>query len=97
MVDSHTVQNRRVQIMSRDGILSDVVGELTTVAVGDPWLDATPGKPDGKAAGVVVATILLRSQFTLTVNGPSKFTTPDNQCLIQQSATLKSFRSAAWG
>ena len=92
MIDAHAVQDRGMKVMSSDWIFGNVIREFTTVPVGDSRLDAPARKPDRKATRVVVPAILLRCQFTLTVNGPTKLPPPNNQRLVKNPALLEIFQ-----
>jgi hypothetical protein len=59
MVDSQTMQDRRVQIMDVHGILGDVVAELVGYPMRIPAPDATSGSPKREAARVMVAPVVL--------------------------------------
>src|SRR5262245_50265345 len=55
VVDSETVQDRRVEITQVHRILRDIVAEVIRGSVLDARLDAAAGEPHGEAASVMIA------------------------------------------
>ena len=57
VVQSHEMQNRRVQVVAVDFILDGFVAELVGRAVMHAALHAAAGHPDGEAVRVVVSAL----------------------------------------
>ena len=55
----------------------------------DPRLDATACHPCRKAPRMVVASIVLRRQFSLTVGGPAELAAPNHESVIQHPPLLE--------
>ena len=85
VVDAQAVQDRGVQVVDVDRVLGDVVAEVVGLAVGDPGLDAAAGQPDGEAAGMVVAAVVVGGQRALAVDGAAEFAAPDDQRVVEQA------------
>lgn len=69
--------------------IRDVVTVVIRATVGDPRFDSTTSHPDREAAGMVVSTIVLGRQVPLAVNGSTEFSTPDNQRVFEETASLQ--------
>ena len=78
VIDAQAVKNGGLQIVDIHRILGDVVAVIVRCAIGDAWLDAAAGHPDGKASGVMIAAIIVGSQFALAVHGTAEFPAPDD-------------------
>jgi len=63
--DVREVQQRRMQVVDVDRVARDVVAEVVGLTVRDARLDAAAGQPDGEAARVVVAAVVVRGQPAL--------------------------------
>ena len=77
VVDAQAVQDRGVQVVDVDRVLDDVVAEVVGLAVGDAGLDPAAGQPDGEAAGMVVAAVVVGGQRALAVDRAAEFAAPD--------------------
>ena len=58
VVKPHQVKDGGMKIVYVDGVPDDVIAEVVGLAI-DTWFYPAPGHPDGKAAGVVIAAIVL--------------------------------------
>src|SRR5437660_1022860 len=88
VVDAQAVQHGRVQIMHVNRIGRDVVAELIGLAEAQTALDAAASQPEGEAARMMVAAVILRGQLALTVDGPAELAAPDYQRVVEQTALL---------
>ena len=75
--------------MDGDGVLDHVVGIVIGPTIADAWLDAATSEPDREAAGVMIATVVRLGQRALAVDGPSEFSSPEDQRLIEHAALTK--------
>ena len=89
VVDAKCVQNRRVQIVNMDGLIDDVVTEVVSFAIDLPAFDATACHPHCEVARMMVATVVVFGQRSLTVDRAPKFSAPDHQRIIQHSALFQ--------
>ena len=89
VVNAQLVQDRRIQITDVHGVVRNVVAEVIRLAVGDATLYAATCHPNGEATRVVVATVVGLGEFALAVNRTPEFTTPNDQCIIQQATLLE--------
>ena len=74
-----------MQVVNVDGILGNVVAPIVGLAVGDAAFYAAAGKPDGKAAGMVVASVGF-GVAALAVDGPAEFTAPNDEGVFKEAA-----------
>ena len=58
MVNSQLMQERCLEIVNVYGVLYDILSKLIGLSVGNSWLHAASGHPDGKAARVVITAII---------------------------------------
>ncbi len=89
IVDSHAVQDRRVEFVDMDRVLGDVVTEVIRLAVSDTRLDATASHPNGETSWMVVAAIILARQIALAVSRAPKLAPPNHKSFIQHAALLE--------
>ena len=55
MVQAEQMEDRGVQVVDRRDVLDGLVAKLVGRAVAEAAFDARTGKPDGEAAGIVIA------------------------------------------
>ena len=84
IADAHEVQDSRVEVVDVEAILHRVQAQIVRGTDNLSALHASASHPHGKTRGIVVAAITL-----FTHRRPSKFTTPNDQCLVQQPARLE--------
>ena len=60
VIDAEQVLDGCVEIVNLDGILRNVVGEIVRRPISDAGLDASARHPDGKVAGMMVASVIVR-------------------------------------
>src|SRR6266705_160388 len=89
VIDAEAVQNRRIQIVNMNRVFHDVVAKLVSSTVDDAGLDAAARHPDGEAARMMIAAVVLAREFALAVNGPAELASPDNQCVFKQAALFQ--------
>ena len=89
VVDAQAVQHRRVQVVDVDRVAGDVVAEVVGLAVGHARLDAAAGQPDGEAARMMVAAVVVGGQLALAVDGAAELAAPDDQRVVEQAALLR--------
>src|SRR5439155_17519118 len=77
VVDAELMQDGRLEVTNVDAVRHDVVGEIVSLAIDDTGLDAGSGHPDSEAAGMMVTSIIGRSELALRVNRPSELAGPD--------------------
>ena len=59
MVNAKKRQDSRVEVMDVNRIGDDVVAEIVGLAVGQPGLGPPACGPDGEAAGMVIAAVVV--------------------------------------
>ena len=85
MIDAQAVQNCGIQIMHGQGVLSDVITEVIGLTECHARFHSASGCPDGEATGMMITTVIGGRQCSLTIDGATKFTRPDNECVIQHA------------
>src|SRR3954471_3561307 len=80
------MQGGGLEVMDVDRVAGDVVAVVVGFAVGEAGLDAAAGHPEGEAAAVVVAAVVVLGEGPLGVDGAAEFASPDDQRLVQQAA-----------
>src|SRR5580698_10308674 len=88
MVESHEVEDGGVEIVDVDGVADDIVPEVVGLAIHAGFY-AAAGHPDGKAAGVVVAAVVLFGKGALAIICPAEFAAPDDEGLVEQAALFE--------
>src|SRR5207249_4992722 len=97
VINAEQVQYRRIQIVNVHRVSRDVVTKIIRLAVADAALYSAAGHPHREAAPVMIATVIRRVEFSLAVGGAAKFSAPDHQRVIEQSALLQIFdERGAW-
>src|SRR5688572_14376795 len=79
MIYTKAMQQRRVEIMHVHGIARDVIAEVVRLSMRVAPADATAREPQGEAARMMVAPVVIRGQPPLAVNGATEFSTPDDE------------------
>ena len=89
MVEAQEVQDRGVPIAEVDGVFDDVVGEIVGLAVDRAAFDAAAAHPDGEAARMMIAAVVLLRQAALRIDRAAEFAAPDDERLVEQAALLQ--------
>src|SRR5580692_5565631 len=66
VVKPHQVEDGGMKIVYVDGVPDDIIAEVVGLAI-YAWFYSASGHPDGKAAGVVIAAIVLFGELSLAV------------------------------
>ena len=86
VIESHLIENGRVQVVDVDTVLDGRAAEHISGAVAVAGFHAATSHPDGEAVVIVVAAV-----FTLGSWCAAKLTTPDNERLIEEATGLEIF------
>ena len=89
VIDAQAVQHRGVQIVHVDRVARDVVAEVVGLAVAHARLDAAAGQPDGEAARMMIAAVVVCRQLALAIDRAAELAAPDDQRVVQQAALLQ--------
>ena len=87
VIHPHQVQDRGVQVVDVHAAFDGAHAELVRGAVCKTALDAASGHPHGETVVVVVSTGLLGGDVRRGC--PAKFSTPQNERLVQHAARLQ--------
>src|SRR5262249_15236345 len=63
--------------------------EVVRLAIDDARLDAAAGHPDGEAARVMIAAVVVARQLALAVDRPAELAAPDHQRIVEQAALFQ--------
>ena len=89
VVDSHAMQQRRVEIKEADRIADDVVGEVVGLAVDNAAFHAATGEPDAEATGMVIAAVVRARERPLRIDGAAELSGPDDERVLEHIALLQ--------
>src|SRR5262249_13879924 len=71
------------------GGVGDIVAVIIGLAVGETGFDTGAGEPDGEAARMVVAAVVVGGELALGVACAAEFAAPDNESVVQQAALFQ--------
>src|SRR6185436_9394697 len=89
VIDAQTMQNRRLQVVHVDWVRDDVIRVIIGLAKRQPSLDAATSKPHRKTSRVMIAAVVVFSQFALAIDGAPELSAPDYQGVVEQPALLQ--------
>ena len=89
MVDPQQVQNSGMEIMYVNAVLGDAVGVVVRLSVSQSAFYAAPGEPSGEIPGVMIAPKVRAVEFSLTIIGPTEFTSPNHEGVLEQSTLFQ--------
>ena len=81
----------RVQVAHVNWVLRDIEAEVIGRTVCHAALDSTTCHPNGEAAGMMIAARFRTVPGALADNAAAKFTTPNDQCLVEHATHLQIF------
>ena len=84
VVDAQSPEDCSVEVVDVHGIFDDVVGEIICLAIFKSRFESTARHPHGKATSMMVAPMVVLGQFSLRINGSSKFTSTDHDRILEQ-------------
>lgn len=86
VIKAQELHGRRVEVMNRNGVLDDVIGEVIRVAVDDTWLGSAASHPHREASRMVISAVVVLGQTALRIDCSAKFSTPDDESVLQHAA-----------
>src|SRR6185369_12618358 len=89
VVDAEAMQHGRVEVVNVHCVADDVVAEIVRFAVSQSGPDAAASEPDGKAARMMVAAIIVSREWTLAIDGSAELAAPDDECVVEQTALFE--------
>ena len=84
MTNAQKLENRGVKVPDVDGMLRDVEAEVIGGAMRDARPHTAAGKPQGEAAGMMVASRLDGIPLALAHDAAAELAAPDDEGLVQQ-------------
>ena len=88
MVDTHQVEDGCIEVVHMHWVPGNIVTIIVGLAVDQTSSNPGAGQQGREAAGMVVPTIIVSGEGTLGVHGPTKFTSPYDQCVLKQPTLL---------
>src|SRR5260221_8292244 len=100
VIDAEEVQDSRLQIVNVDGSrregafvgiegiasgVGNVISVIICATIGHARLDAATGQPDGETARMMIAAIIIFSEFALRITGAAEFTAPNNERIVKHA------------
>src|SRR5271170_4029688 len=85
VVDAQAVENGRIEIPYRDWILDHVVAVVIGLTVGDARAHSAARHPRGVATRMMIASVVILREASLTVDGAAEFTRPDHQRVVEHA------------
>ena len=89
VVNPQTMEDCCVQVMHVNRVPDDIVAVIVRLTVFDSRTHAAAREPRGKTAAVMVTAVVVFGKFTLAIDGPTEFTSPDYQRLVEHSSLLE--------
>ena len=86
VVDAQALQHRGVEVVDVHRIADDVIAEIIGFSEGDAFFDSAACHPHAKVTGMVIPSIVLPCEFSLTVDRSPEFTTKDHQRVLEKSS-----------
>ena len=83
VIDAEQVEDGGVEVVDVHSIFNGVESDFVSGADDLSALDASAGHPHGEAGGVVVASVTFFGH-----GGAAKFSSPDDQCIVQKSSAF---------
>ena len=85
MIDTELVEQCCMQVTNRNGLIDYVIAKIICFAVTHASFDTPACQPTRKTARMVISTVVIASEFPLPIDGATKLSSEDNQCVIQES------------
>ena len=89
MVNPEAMQDGRLEIVYMNRGLNNVIGIIIRFSVYQSGTHSTTSHPDAETTGMVVTPVIVRCQLPLAINGATKLTGPDHQCIFEKAAALE--------
>lgn len=86
VIQSQPMENGGVKVMNVNLVRDDMKTKIIGVTKCDAWLDTSSRHVDAKCLRVVIAPV---ATVALDHWCPAEFTTPNDQCVIEQPAVLQ--------
>jgi hypothetical protein len=85
VIDAQTVQHSGVQVMNVHRVFYDVIAIIVGLSVSESRFDAAAGHPHRKAAGMVIAAVVIGGQLALAIDRSPELSSPDHHCVVEQA------------
>lgn len=89
VVDAEEMKDCCVKVVNVDGVFKDVVAIVVGFSDGDSFFDSCSSHPHTETLGMMIASIIFASQFSLTIGGSPKLSTPDEESIFQHTALFE--------
>jgi len=89
MIDAQKMHDGSLKIVDMNGFFSYIVAKIIGFTVGHSFFDPTSCHPGTKAFRMMVPPIIGFGQCPLRITSPAKFSAPDHQGFVQETALLQ--------
>ena len=89
VVDAELVKDGGMEVVNTDRVFHNVVAVVIGLTVTHAATNSSARHPNGETSWVMVAAIAFVCHFPLTVDSPAEFSSPDDECLIEQAALFQ--------
>ncbi len=83
------MQHSGMKIAQLYRIFHDVVSKVVRLAIDDTRADAGASQPHAEAARMVIATLVVARQLTLTVHRAPELPSPDDESVFEQASLFQ--------
>ena len=97
VIDAEEMENRSVEIVDVDRVFEDIVAVVVGFSDSDSFFDSSSGHPHAEALGMMIASVVFASQFSLAVGRASKLAAPDQEGVLQHAALFEIGEEAGGG
>ena len=80
MVDTHAMQDGRVDIVDRHRFVDGIVAKIVGLSVDVATANTATGHPHAEISRMMIAAVIVLGQVALGVDGSAEFSTPHDQC-----------------
>src|SRR5439155_12712477 len=95
IIHAKEMQDRGMKVVDTDPLLDGFVPQIIRRTQRHASSHSAPGHPNGKPAGIMVASGGSCVVPNLRQRHPSKLTAPNDQCAVQQTALLQIFEKSS--
>ena len=83
VINPEQMHDGGVKIMHMHGVLRDVIAVVIRCSQRESLLNPRTRQKDGEATGVVIPSVIGRSQLALRVNRPAELPAPNDQGILK--------------
>src|SRR4051812_20739589 len=89
MIEAKQMERSSLEVVNVYRVFNNVISEFICFTIHRTSFDTTAGHPDGKAAWMMIAAIIIGCHRALAVIGSAEFPAPDDKRFVKQSPLLQ--------